>query len=301
VDFTGIKYRYCTVESLDERTPRFVFAAEAEPYYDTNQSIPFAVMKRDGLDDTQYGYETWNVEYLGFTTHPVPVRRLIQNRGIAKSLQTRDGLRVFVSLQKTKFPVTLPGSGASHGAQKSVNFWREGNPIAAVYSGETQLARIQLPFTHFHDLVLQDVNGDGLEDIVSCGFDAAGNLMLDIRLRSSDGDWRLFAQQTCDLAHPENGFMLLDLDGAPGLELVAFTSPISWADVYQRGANGFVKNHRIFPNFVRDFAWRYSFLDQQEINKRVYSEWRSPEEKAALPLLLQYRFTAESIVQSIAQ
>jgi len=299
VDFTGVKYKYCTVESLDEQTPRYIFAAEVEPYYDTNQGIPFAIIKRDGLDDTQYGYETWNVEYLGVTTHPVPVRRLIQNRGVAKSLQTRDGLRVFVSLQKTKFPVMLP-DGNHHGKQKSVNFWRETNPIAAIYSGETQLARISLPFAHFHDLVMQDVDGDGREDIVSCGFDAAGNLMLDIRLRAADG-WRLFAQQTCDLANPENGFMLLDLDGAPGLELVAFSSPISWADVYQRGAAGFAKNHQIFPNFARDFAWRYSFLDQQEINKRMYSGWRSPEEKAALPLLLQYRYTAESILGSLPQ
>ena len=299
-DFTGVKYSYSTIESLQEEFPRFIYASESEPHFDTNQqftSVSFERLQLDALSDHRIGYETWIVEYRGVSTHPMPVRRLLQNRGIARSLTTKDGLTILVSLQKTKFPVMLPDRN-NPGMHRYVDFWREGNPIVAVYKGEEQRARIQLPFLHFHDLVLLDVDGDGREDIVSCGLDAAGNLQLDIRLRTPDG-WRLFAQQTCDLANLNNGFVLLDLDGAPGLELISFSTAISWADVWQRTANGFVRNHQIFPKFAEDFVWRYSFLDQAAINQRMYSNKPSPEEKAALPLLLQYRSVAEGIVRSL--
>jgi tetratricopeptide (TPR) repeat protein len=300
VDFTGVKYHYSTVESLQEITPRFVFASESEPYYETNQRftrVSFDRLQSDGLSDLRMGNETWIVQYRGVMTRPMPVRRLLHNRGIARSLQTRDGLSVLVSLQKSRFPVRLPHRHYA-GRMQSVDFWREGNPIVGIYRGEEQVARIQLPFVHFHDLVLQDVNGDGLEDIVACGFDAAGNLVLTVHLRTASG-WHLFTQQTCDLTNPNNGFVLLDLDGRPGLEMVRFSTATSWADVFQHTANGFVINHHIFPKFAEDFAWRYSFLDQAQINQRMNSPRPSPEEKAALPLLLPQRQVAEGILRSL--
>jgi tetratricopeptide (TPR) repeat protein len=296
VDFTGIKFQYATIESLQSPVPRYVYAAESEPVYDTNHKVSFERLQNDGLDDLKMGYETWTVEYLGISTAPRNVRRPIQNRGIKKSLATKDGLHVFASVQKSRLPVPVPDKDEP-GRMKNAEFWREGNTIIAIYEGEEQRARYQLPFAHFHDFVLQDVDGDGKEDIVACGFDVAGNLQIDVRVRAEDS-WRLLTQQTCDLQNPHNGFVLLDLDGEPGLELVSFTTLIGWADVYQRTPGGFVKNNALFTKFAEDFAWRYSFLDQAQINQRLASPRISAEEKAALPLLLQYRYTAEGIARS---
>lgn len=300
VDFSEIKFKYATIESRHEDLPRFVFASEQEPVFLTNTWGPMhAVFQKDGMSDLHFGWDTWYVEYVGILSRPQPVQAWIQTRGVVSMTNTRDGLRAYVSLQKSSFDVQVPDR-ENPGSYKTETFWREGNPKIGLYQGTRLVANFSPVMMHFHSLVVADVDGDGLDDLVSCGFDGAGQLVLDIRVRSG-GNWKALAPMTCGLENPANGFVLLDLDNKPGMELVTFSGLISWADVHVLGQHGYQKNNLVFPEFARDFSRRYSFLDQQKINERLYSDKRTAEEKAFVTAIGQYRSIADGIVRESGQ
>lgn len=300
VDMTGIKYKYATIESRNDAVARHVYASEGEPIFTNPERKPlFDSFQKNGLTDLKFDYEVWMVEYVGVLSQPKYVQRWVQTRGVVDTLKTKDGLDVHVSIAKSSMSIQVPDP-ANEGYTKGATFWNEGNPVIAVYRDTNQIARVQLPYAHFHQASLIDVDGDGREDLVTCGFDAYGQLQLDVHLWNGR-ELKPFAHQVCDLAHPDNGFVLVDLDGRPGLELVVFRTAISWAEVHARTAGGFVRNDAVYPGFARDFARRYSFLDQQQVNARLYSDKISDAEKAVLPLLLQYRAEADAIVARIGQ
>ncbi len=300
VDYSEVKFRYSTIESRNDDQPRYVFASEQEPIFLTNTwRAMHDTFQKDGLSDLHFGWDTWYVEYVGVLSRPQPVQTWMQSRGVVSSTNTRDGLSVYLSLQKSSFAVMVPDR-VNTGTMKNETFWREGNPRIGLYKGGALVTTLAPVMAHFHRLDIIDVDGDGLDDIVSCGFDALGQLVLDIRIRPN-GVWTALPPQTCTLEHPGNGFVLLDLDNRPGLELVAFSGPVSWADVYVRSQRGYDKSNRAFPEFARDFVQRYSFLDQQKIHERLYSEKRTAEEKALLADIQRYRGLAEGVLRESGQ
>lgn len=300
VDYSGVKFRYSTIESRNDAQPRYIFASEEEPIFATNSwhSLHDRFQK-DGLSDLHFGWDTWMVEYVGTLSRPQPVRAWIQTRGVVSSTNTRDGFSVYLSLQKSSFTVLVPDR-VNLETMKRETFWREGNPKIALYKNGALVTMFTPNMAHFHHLDIIDVDGDGLDDIVSSGFDTFGQLVLDIRIRPN-GLWRALPPQSCALEHPGNGFVLLDLDNKPGLELVSFSGEFSWADVYLLSPAGYLKNNRVFPEFARDFVQRYSFLDQQKINERLYSDKRTAYEKTFLSALQWRLGVAQGILRESAQ
>ena len=257
VDLSGVGYGYVTTLNSGEES--FVFADEEDFFFNNTPASPLTYKKLldSGLSDGKLAWDVWIVEYAGIMTKAQPVHRFVQKRGVVSTLSFKDKRQLLVSVEKKKIEI---GKTAEEGS-RGTSFWLRSNAVLGVFS-PTGGSIVKLPFScnHFHRAFLQDVDGDGREDIVVSGFDPDGKLLVSVYLDTGRGRWKAMRPLSVALSSRDNGFVLADLDNKPGLELVRYSDVISWADIYRQKGTTFVKDATLYSGFAADFQRRYPFF-----------------------------------------
>lgn len=127
------------------------------------------------------------------------------------------------------------------------------------------------------DAKLVDYDGDGRMDLAVAGINAAQELEIVLYRLNSTGDrWEDSGRYKTDLQDNRNGFVLLQLDATPALEMIKFSDPVSWADVYSLKNGKFVLNNKLYPGFARDYASRFGFFTDDYLQRVLSGDGISP-------------------------
>lgn len=256
-DFSGLAYSYVTTSAGNDDT--IVLADEEEFFFNNNPEKPLTHDKllADGLSDGRMGTEYWKCEYAGIMTRPEPVYRFLQSRGLVETIPFSDGRKLLVSVSKQKLEIRTKTDKDNIEYQ---NYWRRADAQFGVYSPASgRMQKLSFPCSHFHKAALVDVDGDGRQDVLAAGFDNDGRMIVSL-WTDRNGNWQQYPLLQSGLRSRNNGFVFVDLDGKPGLELVSYSAAISWADVYRIRRNDYVKDNALYTGFAADFYREYSFF-----------------------------------------
>jgi len=267
VDLTGVPYNF------DKYGGKMVYGNEEEIFFynPSNRSSLYKELRKNRLSDRRYGYEYWIVEFLGYSSRRVPIRKWVQRRGVIETKKFKDGSVLRVSVRRRSRRIyDKSRRERSVIDSKSRVFWFKENCLLGYFKGDKCSQVMRFNITHLLKTVIVDVDGDGQEDIVAIGIDKAGKLQLRV-YKSEKGKWIEFVNMETDLSNHNNGFLLTNLDGKKGLEIVKCSGLISYCSVFVQNKGKFVSNDSVYKSFARDFYSKYQFVTQGFLKKEKAS------------------------------
>ncbi len=279
VDLTGVPY------SFDKYGGQMVYGDDEEIFFynPSNRTPLYKEQRKNQLSDRHYGYEYWIVEFLGYSSRRVPIRKWVQHRGVIEMKKFKDESTLQVSVRRRDKRIYEKSRRERLVVDsKSRVFWFKENCRLGYFKGDKCLQVIKFKIKHLLKTVIVDVDGDSVEDVVAVGMDKAGKLQLRVyHLRG--GKWVEFVKMETDLSNNNNGFIITNLDGKKGLEIIKCSGLVSYCSVFVLKKNKFELKNSVYKVFAKDYFSKYQFFTtdflrkekNSGINEKLFSLYKS--------------------------
>lgn len=161
----------------------------------------------------------------------------------------RPGMPVYLEAQSGQLVALVQ-------AHEKSRFGRElhlADSVISLLDDGKLVLQTETAFDHVLSIRFHDVDTDGSPEVLAAGLADVNALKLNVYRRTADG-WRLHVQLSADCLTPSSGFVLADIDKAPGQEIVKVEGPDNWPTVYSLSEKGLVdisRNHGEFYDYFR--------------------------------------------------
>lgn len=300
VDFSGVAFSFPGINW--DGKEHFIIGDENKlAFKNPKDKKLYYSLLRGRLIDRRYGYEAWIIEKDKFRSERKVIRRWMQNRGILKKLKFDENHMIYVSVYQQKYRVKKPGLFLDRYKTNkrlktpSYVYWRLKDPRFGIYKNGKRIQVLNFKSLQFIDAQLVDIDGDKTKELVAAGVVGRNRMELIVyKYNKASQKWSESTRLSTDLEDNRNGFLLLQLDATPALELIRFSDLVSWADVFTLKNGKYIINNKVYPHFIKDFVKRYSFFTDSYVQREIQ------QDKLKADLQLLYKSYAKYVKRGVA-